>query len=74
MPADAEVPVGNLKNLRGDRPGIVVIQAMHQWGKGLDVCRQPREEEDCLAIRNGKIAVRSKQIRITVAELRQEQD
>ena len=28
-PAGAEVAVGNLKNLRGDRPGIVVIEAVH---------------------------------------------
>ena len=74
MPAGAEVAVRNLKDLRGNRPGIVVVQAMDQGGKGLDVGRQPREKENRLAIRNGKIAVRSEQIRIAVAKVRQEQD
>ena len=74
MATDSEMAVCDLKNFGGDRPGIVVVQAVDQCGKGLDVCRQPRKTEDRSAIRNRKIAVRSKQIRIPVADIGQEQD
>ena len=74
MAAGAEVAVGNLKNLRGDRPWIVVVQAVHQGGKGLDIGGQSREKENGPAIRNRKKAVRSEQIRVAIAKVRQEQN
>jgi hypothetical protein len=70
LPASTEVSVRNFKNLRGNRPGVVVVQAMHQRGEGLDVGRQAREKEDRSTIWNGKIAVWAEQIRIAVAEVR----
>src|ERR1700730_18142841 len=74
MPAGAEAPVPDLKDLRGNWPRIVVVQAVDQRGKGLDVGRQPRETENRLAIRNGKIAIRSEQVCIPVSKVGQEQD
>src|ERR1700676_332361 len=65
-PAGAEVAMGNLKNLRRDRPGIVVIEAVNQGGKGLDVRGQAGEKVNRLAIGHRKIAVRSEQIRIVI--------
>jgi len=74
MSAGTEVAVGNLKDLRGDRPWIVVVQAEHQGGKRLDICGQSWEKENGAAIRNGNKAVRSKQIRVAIAKVRQEQN
>ena len=74
MPAGAEVPIRILKDFRGDWPWIVVIQTVHQGGKGLDIGGQSREKENGAAIRNGKKAVRSEQIRVTIAKVRQEQN
>ena len=74
MPADTEASIRDLKNLRGDRPRIVVVEAVHQRGKGLDVRRQTREKEDGLPIWDRKVAVGSEQISITIADIRQEQD
>src|SRR6478672_8124468 len=66
--------VGNLKNFRRDWPGIVVIKAMYQGGKGLDVSGQAGEEKHRLAVRNRTKAVRPEQIRIAVGDLWQKQN
>ncbi len=71
MPAGAEAALPDLKDLRGDWPGIVVVQAVDQRGKGLDIRCQPWKTENRLAIGNGKIAIRSEQARITVSQVGQ---
>jgi len=51
-----------------------VVQAEDQGGKGLDVRRQSWETKNRLAIRDGEVAVRSEQIRVTVTKIGQKQD
>ena len=74
MPGDAEVVFSDLKNLRRDRPRIVVVQAEDQGGKGLDVRRQSWKTKNRLAIRHGEVAVPSEQIRVPVTKIGQKQD
>ena len=74
MTGNPEVIFFDLENLRRDRPGIVVVQAEDQGGKGLDIRRQSRETKNGPAIRDGEIAVRPEQICVPVTKLGQEQN
>jgi hypothetical protein len=70
LPVHAQFSIDDLKNLNGDRPRIVVVQAMDQRSKGLDVRSQPGQEKYRSTVWDGKVTIGSEQVGISVAQLR----